>query len=283
MRIHRSIWQRLVYSAIYECKQCKHRKPARRKFTFEFTRHVSCPRCGNQDLGVLPRRDRIERFYNSPISRAQGLFGAKLYHCVFCRLQFYDLRALADPETLEKSELQFARPRDPEGFKKEQDAVMPAVSPEPPVQENPPAPEANAAAAPAIGKGVVVTGRVSGLGDLYVDGEVDGCIELNGHNLTVGPNAKIRAKITARTLTLLGTSVGDVEVTEKITVKKAARLTGNIRAVDITIEDGAYFRGSIDLIKTGATEAAPHAPSGSSGRETTPSRSHPGKTFTERY
>jgi cytoskeletal protein CcmA (bactofilin family) len=101
-----------------------------------------------------------------------------------------------------------------------------------------------------------VSGQVSSTRDLYVDGEVDGCIEVLGHHLTLGPSAKARAKIIARTLTLEGTSVGDVEVTGRLALSKTARLTGNIRAGDVSIEDGAYFNGSIDIVEPKIQKAA---------------------------
>lgn len=278
IRLHRSVWQRFAYSAVYECKDCKKRVPQPRKFTFEFTRNVSCPHCGNQDLKKLSRRDHIEKFYQGPISRLEGLFGANLYHCIYCRLQFFDIREMADRKILEKRRLQYVRPRPGRSESRPTAAVdeppkeavlhpvaSPAIATQPPaVQPQAPAlqklshvpPKADCvpqlhtpAVAWIIGQGVCVTGRVSGSADLYIDGEVDGSIELENCQLTIGPNARIRARISARTVVIAGASLGDIEASEKVTITRTGKLTGNIQTADITIEDGAFFKGSINQIK----------------------------------
>jgi len=103
--------------------------------------------------------------------------------------------------------------------------------------------------AATIGKAVKVVGQIFSREDLYVDGEVEGTVEALEHKLTIGPNGTVRATIKAREVVALGNIQGNVEATEKIEIRKDAKLTGDIRTARIIIEDGAYFKGSIDIVK----------------------------------
>ncbi len=103
--------------------------------------------------------------------------------------------------------------------------------------------------AASIGKSVVVKGQIYGREDLYVDGEVEGNIEVQEHRLTVGPNGKVQAAVKAREIVVLGTVHGNVEAGDKIDIRKDAKLVGDIKTARIVIEDGAYFKGSIDILK----------------------------------
>ena len=85
-----------------------------------------------------------------------------------------------------------------------------------------------------------------------VDGEIEGAIELNDHRLTVGPNGRVRAGIKAREIVVLGSIDGNVEALDKIDIRKDAKLVGDIKTARIIIEDGAYFKGSIDIVKMDA-------------------------------
>jgi cytoskeletal protein CcmA (bactofilin family) len=98
-----------------------------------------------------------------------------------------------------------------------------------------------------IGKSVVLKGQVFSREDLYVDGEVDGTVELLEHRLTVGPHAKVSAAVKAREVVIMGSVRGNIEATDKIDIRKDAKLVGDIRTARIVIEDGAYFKGSIDI------------------------------------
>jgi cytoskeletal protein CcmA (bactofilin family) len=100
-----------------------------------------------------------------------------------------------------------------------------------------------------IGKAVMVKGQIYSREDLIVDGEVEGTIELQEHRLTVGPNGKVQAGIKAREIVVLGAIHGNVDATDKIDIRKDAKLVGDIKAARIVIEDGAYFKGSIDIVK----------------------------------
>ncbi|MBN8733033.1 MAG: polymer-forming cytoskeletal protein [Acidobacteria bacterium] len=107
-----------------------------------------------------------------------------------------------------------------------------------------------------IGKSVVVKGQLFSREDLYIDGEVEGSIEMQESKLTVGPNGRVQAGIKAREIVALGTIHGNVEVGDKIDIRKDAKLVGDIRTVRIVIEDGAYFKGSIDIAKPEVKPAA---------------------------
>jgi cytoskeletal protein CcmA (bactofilin family) len=103
---------------------------------------------------------------------------------------------------------------------------------------------------------VIVKGQIHGREDLTIDGEVEGTIELQEHRLTIGPNGKVSATIKAREVVVLGTVHGNIETREKIEIRKEAKLVGDIRTARIVIEDGAYFKGSIDITRVEAPKPA---------------------------
>jgi len=105
-----------------------------------------------------------------------------------------------------------------------------------------------------IGKSVVVKGELSGSEDLIVDGEVEGSITLRGQTLTIGPNGRVRANIEARNVVVHGRVDGDIHASERVDLRKSASLSGDISTARISIEDGAFFKGGIDIQKP---EAAP--------------------------
>ncbi len=119
-----------------------------------------------------------------------------------------------------------------------------------------------------IGKSVVVKGELSGSEDLYVDGQIEGTIELQGNALTIGPNGQVRANVNAKNLVVHGKLDGNVRVSERTELRKTAMVTGDISSQKIAIEDGAYFKGKVDIQKElpKSTPAAgaktPQAPSG---------------------
>jgi cytoskeletal protein CcmA (bactofilin family) len=108
-----------------------------------------------------------------------------------------------------------------------------------------------------LGKSVTVKGEVSGSEDLYLDGEVEGTIELRGHSLVIGPNGRVRARIQARDLTIYGKLEGNVQVAERVELKKSAVVVGDIVTRRIAMEDGAFFKGGIEVQKDVKAEPAP--------------------------
>lgn len=99
-----------------------------------------------------------------------------------------------------------------------------------------------------IGASMRIKGDIRSQEELYIDGEVDGTLE-TGHCLTVGPNGKVKANIKARQVTIFGTVQGNVEASEKIAIRQNGSLIGDIRTAGIMIDDGSYFKGSIDIIR----------------------------------
>ena len=107
-----------------------------------------------------------------------------------------------------------------------------------------------------LGKSVILKGQVYGREDVTIDGEVEGTVELQEHRLTVGPTGKVVATIKAREIVVLGTVQGNIETREKIEIRKDAKVVGDIRTARIVIEDGAYFKGSIDIVRAEAPKPA---------------------------
>lgn len=112
------------------------------------------------------------------------------------------------------------------------------------------APEPDASRGQAsIGKAVKINGQIYSKEDLYVDGDVEGTIELQEHRLTIGPNGKVHSSVKAREVVVLGNIQGNVDASDKLEIRKDARLVGDIKTARIIIEDGAYFKGSIDIVR----------------------------------
>ena len=103
-----------------------------------------------------------------------------------------------------------------------------------------------------IGKSVVIKGELSGSEDLYVDGVVEGTIELQGNNLVIGPNGQVRARVNAKGVTVQGKLEGDIRASERTELRKSAIAVGDIVTQRVAIEDGAYFKGKIDIQKEAA-------------------------------
>jgi hypothetical protein len=93
-RLHRTPWEKMFYQAMYKCSNCGQADPLPRKFTFLFWLHARCPSCGTGRLTRLAGRDPVDRLFRNPFSLIQAAFGGKLFHCNYCRLQFYDVRPL---------------------------------------------------------------------------------------------------------------------------------------------------------------------------------------------
>ena len=107
-----------------------------------------------------------------------------------------------------------------------------------------------------IGKSVLVKGELSGSEDLYLDGEVEGSVELRGHNLTVGPHGRVRAHIRAKEVLVHGKVDGNING-DRVELKKSAIHVGNIVTQRVIIEEGAFFKGSIDVQREQKPEPKP--------------------------
>jgi cytoskeletal protein CcmA (bactofilin family) len=158
--------------------------------------------------------------------------------------------------------------------KRQEEPPQPAPRPTPPAAPNPvetrketipvatnpfKAPEPDTRGSASIGKAVKINGQIFSKEDLYVDGDVEGTIELNENKLTIGPSGRVQAGVKAREVVVLGQVQGNVEAMEKIDIRKDAKLVGDIKTARIIIEDGAYFKGMIDIVRPDAKKGAPPA------------------------
>lgn len=121
-----------------------------------------------------------------------------------------------------------------------------------------------------IGKSLVVKGEVSGSESLYIDGKVEGAINLPGNRVTVGRNGQVAANILAREVVVLGKVRGNITASDRVDIRSEGSLTGDVAAARISIEDGAYFKGGIDIRKPGDTKGG-NAPANASTTSSTPS------------
>jgi cytoskeletal protein CcmA (bactofilin family) len=108
----------------------------------------------------------------------------------------------------------------------------------------------------AIGKAVSIIGDIESAEDLYVDGEVRGNLNVKSSRLTIGPNGNATSDVKAREVIIQGKVQGNVEATQKITIRREGSLVGNIKTAGIVIDDDAYFKGSIDIVRKESEKAA---------------------------
>ena len=111
-----------------------------------------------------------------------------------------------------------------------------------------------------IGKGLFIKGEITGSESLFVDGKVEGSITLPGNRVTVGRNGQVAANITAREIVVLGKVRGNVAASDRVDIRAEGALTGDVTAARISIEDGAFFKGGIDIKKADAKPGVAAAP-----------------------
>jgi len=102
-----------------------------------------------------------------------------------------------------------------------------------------------------IGKSLVIKGEVTGSESLYIDGRVEGSINLPGNRVTVGRNGVVNANINAREIVVTGKVKGNMVASDRVDIRNEGSLTGDVIAQRISIEDGAFFKGGIDIRKPG--------------------------------
>lgn len=107
-----------------------------------------------------------------------------------------------------------------------------------------------------IGKSVVIKGELSGSENLFVDGEVEGSIQLDGHSLTIGQNGRVRANLKAKDVVVQGRVDGNVTAGDRLDLRKTAIVTGDIQAQRIAVEDGAFLKGKIETTKAESVSAS---------------------------
>lgn len=117
-------------------------------------------------------------------------------------------------------------------------AQRPAPAPAPPSSEQ-----------ASIGKSLTIKGEITGSEMLYIDGHVEGSVSLPGNRCVVGRNGQVGANINAREVVILGKVNGNITATDRVDIRNEGSLTGDVVAQRISIEDGAYFKGGIDIRK----------------------------------
>lgn len=119
-----------------------------------------------------------------------------------------------------------------------------------------------------IGPSITIKGEVSGEEDLLIEGKVEGTITMKDQQVSVGKSGEVLADIDARVVTVDGNVTGDIQGSEKVIVSKSGNVKGNIVAPRVTLEDGAIFKGSIDMdpgeSSTQRPSLAAHTPANSS-------------------
>ena len=104
----------------------------------------------------------------------------------------------------------------------------------------------------SISKGLSIKGEITGTESLFIDGKVEGSINIPGNRVTVGKNGVVNASISAREIVVLGKLKGNVTATDRVDIRAEGALTGDVAAARISIEDGAFFKGGIDIRKADA-------------------------------
>jgi len=134
------------------------------------------------------------------------------------------------------------------------DSGPPRPAPGPPGADRPPRGPREAA---VIGPSITIRGDVTGDEDLTIQGRIEGTVTLKQHNVSVGPEGKVDASIHGRSVTVEGEVKGDLRGEEQVVLKRTSRVQGNIQAPRVTVEDGARFRGGIDMGEPTAAGAEP--------------------------
>lgn len=109
------------------------------------------------------------------------------------------------------------------------------------------APSSRGRAPATIGRSITIKGEVSGDEDLLIEGRVDGSVNLGQHTVTVGPDGKVKANITGRVVTVEGSVEGDLQAEERVVLRSTANVQGDLTAPRVVLEDGANFRGGVDM------------------------------------
>src|SRR5580698_10121329 len=118
-----------------------------------------------------------------------------------------------------------------------------------------------------IGKSLVIKGEVTGSESLYIDGRVEGSISLAGNRVTIGRNGVVAANFNAREIVVLGKVRGNLTASDRVDIRSDGSLTGDVIAARISIEDGAFFKGGIDIRKGGQPQGRTAATEGERRRQ----------------
>ncbi len=146
-------------------------------------------------------------------------------------------------------------------FDKRKEAPEPTPPPEPAVSQPAAPKDFTSRSSAVIGKTIKIKGTISGDENLIIEGEVDGSVDLPKNDLTIGESGKVTADLDAKVVKVDGEVTGDISGAEKVIISKSGTVKGNIVAPRVTLEDGAKFKGSIDMDPSDAKPAASSKPS----------------------
>jgi len=121
-------------------------------------------------------------------------------------------------------------------------------------------PAAPATPQTVVGRSIVLRGQLSGNEDLLIEGQFEGTITLEEHCVTVGTEGQVKAEIRARQVVILGSLTGNTTARDKIEIRRSGHVVGDLLAAAIAIEEGAYFKGSIDILREEAQEGPQPVP-----------------------
>lgn len=105
----------------------------------------------------------------------------------------------------------------------------------------------------ALGSSIEIKGKITGDEDLQIDGKVEGSVVLNGRRLTVGSTGQLNSEVWARELVVYGKLTGNIHASDRVEIKKDGSVTGDITTSRISVEDGAYFKGRIEIERSGSS------------------------------
>lgn len=131
--------------------------------------------------------------------------------------------------------------------KDEEQADKPARRLEPTRGSDPPGRGTGSSERASIGRSITIRGDVTGDEDLLIQGRVEGSVDLEQHSVTVGPDGDVKASITGRIVTVEGSVKGNLTAEEQVILRSSARVQGDIKAPRVVLEDGASFRGGVDM------------------------------------
>ena len=132
-----------------------------------------------------------------------------------------------------------------------------------PVREIMPTPSVSSAPSPEqvrLGQSLVVRGELAGSEDVTIEGQFEGTIDLQGNCLTIGAQGQVKAEIHAARVVIHGAVTGNVTARDRIEIRKTGHVVGDLVSPGIAIEDGAYFKGSIEILRPGGPQPAPTFP-----------------------
>src|SRR6266849_6352918 len=130
-------------------------------------------------------------------------------------------------------------------------SVPPVYTPERPVASPAPVTPAMINNGTRLTQGITLKGELTGQADLYIDGEMEGNVQLPESVVTVGPNGRVSANIAAREIVVNGAVHGNLSGRERVVLGRASRVTGSIEAEHFVIEEGARFRSKVNMVKGG--------------------------------